>query len=111
MRSERRVGHSEAIHEFAVGEDDNFLGKPLSAEKDGERIARRCHHDKTFPRIAAATAFDTGKLPVELLQRREAYEAAGDALLDLFALLVVAADSALTVQQFIITRKGNDARA
>jgi hypothetical protein len=111
MGGECCVRHAEVVDELAVSKDYNFLWKPLSAEKNGELIARGCDHDKPFPRIAAATAFNNSKLCVNSLQCYEAYKTAIEPLLDLLAMLVIAAESTLPQQQFIVARKADDAPA
>src|SRR5712671_5094653 len=111
MRSQRRIRHAEAVDEFTVGNDDNFFGKPLSSEKNGELVARWSNNDKTLPRIAAATAFNACKFRVERLQGREADKTTRDPLFDLLALIVVSTNSALAQKQFIVAGKGDNALA
>src|SRR5258706_13272092 len=108
MRSQCSIRHTEAIAKFAVSNDDNFFGKPLSSEKNGELVAWGGNDDEPFPRVATATAFNTCKLSVQRLQGREADKAASNPPLDLFTLIVVATNSAFSQKHFITAGNGDD---
>jgi hypothetical protein len=65
MGCERCIRYAEVIDEFTVAKNDDFFGKPLSAEQSGEPIMRGRDDNKALPGIATATAFDACEFRVE----------------------------------------------